>query len=90
MNLGYHFDLIREAMLAMAEENGSAQFSSDAVDLALLGNSYNDIFQVNERECWSTMPFSTWPRSWWRTRITTACHPDGTMMPTPGSWCRIP
>ena len=48
MNLGYHFDLIREAMLAMAEENGSAQFSSDAVDLALLGNSYNDIFQVNE------------------------------------------
>ena len=48
MNLGYHFDLIREAMLAMAEEKGSAQFSSDAVDLALLGNSYNDIFQVDE------------------------------------------
>jgi hypothetical protein len=50
MNLGYHFDLIREAMNHLSEDAGTPVFSPDALAAALLGNSYTDLLQEENTE----------------------------------------
>jgi len=58
MRIGYHFDLTRDALKAMKhlDPHGSyfpqlpqgLKFSQQAIELALLGNAYTDIFQEDE------------------------------------------
>lgn len=55
MNLGYHFDLIREALLLLSEapvQPGTVATtpSADALAAVLLGNSYTDLFQEENVE----------------------------------------
>lgn len=46
MNMGYHFEIIRDTMRGMSKVgSGLEQFSADAIAVALLSNAYNDIFQ---------------------------------------------